>query len=162
MWPRQNPEFAILNRDGLRLLFGEAEASGSGSSATLWLDVEELAALHSTVQTRTTIEWGPEVYSYGRREFGFPDPDRNSVILSEVTSDPPTSEDTDLRHRAEQRVAADRGRKRGAFGIRDWVHTPFGGHESAYRRARKMVGWAGIEPPTPGFSDPPASPGSDE
>jgi len=24
-----------------------------------------------------------------------------------------------------------------------------------------MVGWDGIEPPTPGFSDPPASPGSD-
>ena len=93
MWPRPNPEFAILDRDGLRLQLGKAEESGSGSSATLWLDVEELAALHSTVQTRTSIEWGPEVYSYGRREFGFRDPDGNSVILSEVTSDPPTSVD---------------------------------------------------------------------
>jgi len=25
-----------------------------------------------------------------------------------------------------------------------------------------MVGWDGIEPPTPGFSDQPASPGADE
>jgi catechol 2,3-dioxygenase-like lactoylglutathione lyase family enzyme len=93
LWPRQNPEFAILNRDGLRLQLGKAEASGSGSSATLWLDIEELAALHSTVQNRTNIEWGPEVYSYGRREFGFRDPDGNWVILSEVTSDPPTCVD---------------------------------------------------------------------
>jgi hypothetical protein len=27
---------------------------------------------------------------------------------------------------------------------------------------KKMVGWDGIKPPTPGFSDPPAPPGSDE
>ena len=93
LWPRQNPEFAILNRDGLRLQLGKVEASRSGSSATLWLDVEELAALHSTVQNRTSIEWGPEVYSYGRREFGFRDPDGNLVILSELTSDPPTCVD---------------------------------------------------------------------
>jgi catechol 2,3-dioxygenase-like lactoylglutathione lyase family enzyme len=93
LWPRENPEFAILNRDGLRLQLGTAEASGSGSSATLWLDVEELAALHSTVQNRTSIKWGPEVYSYGRREFGFRDPDGNWVILSEITSDPPTCVD---------------------------------------------------------------------
>jgi hypothetical protein len=90
LWPQQNPEFAILSRDGLRLQLGKAEASGSGSNATLWLDVEELAALYSTVQNRASIEWGPEVYSYGRREFGFRDPDGNWVIVSEVTSDPPT------------------------------------------------------------------------
>jgi len=88
--PRQDPEFAILYRDGLRLQLGKAEASGSGSNATLWLDVEELGALHSTVRDRTEIEWGPEVYSYGRREFGFRDPDGNMVIPSELTSDPPT------------------------------------------------------------------------
>jgi catechol 2,3-dioxygenase-like lactoylglutathione lyase family enzyme len=90
LWPQRNPEFAILDRDGLRLQLGKVEASGSGSSTTLWLDVEELVDLHSTVQNHASIEWGPEVYSYGRREFGFRDPDGNWVIVSEVTNDPPT------------------------------------------------------------------------
>jgi catechol 2,3-dioxygenase-like lactoylglutathione lyase family enzyme len=93
LWPQQQPEFAILNRDGLRLQLGKDSRDGSGPSATLWLDVEELAALHAHVRDHTTIEWGPEVYSYGRREFGFKDPDGNWVILSEVTSDPPTCVD---------------------------------------------------------------------
>ena len=90
LWPEQAPEFAILNRDGLRLQLGRAErnAAGPRASCTLWLDVEELAALHTRVRERASIEWGPEVYSYGRREFGFRDPDDNLVILSEVTNDP--------------------------------------------------------------------------
>ncbi len=90
LWPQQNPEFAILSRDGLRLQLGRAQESRSDSSSTLWLDVEDLAALHSKIQSQTSIDWGPEVYSYGRREFGFRDPDGNWVILSEVSHDPPT------------------------------------------------------------------------
>jgi hypothetical protein len=43
-----------------------------------------------TSRDHATVEWGPEVYSYGRRELGFRDPDGSWVILSEVTSDPPT------------------------------------------------------------------------
>ena len=95
LWPRQNPEFAILNRDGLRLQLGRNESADSESisSATLWLDVEELTTFYASVQHQTDIEWGPEVYSYGRREFGFRDPDGNRVILSEVTNDPPTCVD---------------------------------------------------------------------
>lgn len=93
LWPQQDPEFAILSRDGLRVQLGKAKPSGSEPGATLWLDVEELPALHSNVQSHATIEWGPEVYSYGRREFGFRDPDGNWVILSEITSDPPTCAD---------------------------------------------------------------------
>jgi catechol 2,3-dioxygenase-like lactoylglutathione lyase family enzyme len=94
LWPQQNPEFAILDRDGLRLQIGkDEEGSRRGPSVTLWLDVEDLATLHAHVKGQTNIEWGPEVYSYGRCEFGFRDPDGNWVILSEVTSDPPTCVD---------------------------------------------------------------------
>jgi catechol 2,3-dioxygenase-like lactoylglutathione lyase family enzyme len=94
LWPEQTPQFAILDRDGLRLQIGkDEEGSRRGASATLWLDVEDLAALHAHVKVQTNIEWGPEVYSYGRREFGFRDPDGHWVILSEVTSDPPTCVD---------------------------------------------------------------------
>src|SRR5262245_35484313 len=89
-WPSLNPEFAIISRDGLRVQLGRDESSAhSASAATLWLDVEEIEALHAAVQPQVNIEWGPEVYAYGRREFGFRDPDGNWVIVSEVTSDPP-------------------------------------------------------------------------
>ena len=88
------PEFAILSRDGLRLQPGRKDKADAEphASCTLWLDVEELAALCSTVKERAAIEWGPEVYPYGRRVLGFRDPDGNLVILSEVTADPPTCE----------------------------------------------------------------------
>ena len=91
LWPVQDPVFAILAKDGLRLQIGKGEAPGA--SATLWLDVDDVAALHAHVKAQTVIEWGPEVYAYGRREFAFKDPDANLVILSEVTSDPPTCVD---------------------------------------------------------------------
>jgi catechol 2,3-dioxygenase-like lactoylglutathione lyase family enzyme len=92
LWPEHAPEFAILHTDGVRLQLGrqaqgEAERQASGM---LWLDVEDIAALHAHVATHVRIAWGPEVYWYGRREFGFHDPDGNLLILSEVTSDPPT------------------------------------------------------------------------
>ena len=40
-----------------------------------------------------TIEWGPEVYAYHRREFAFRDPDGHLVIVSEETDDPVTADD---------------------------------------------------------------------
>jgi hypothetical protein len=49
---------------------------------------------HARVKVQTAIEWGPEVYAYRRREFAFRDPDGNSVIVSEVTSDPLTCADS--------------------------------------------------------------------
>ena len=92
LWPEHAPEFAILHKDGVRLQLGrqaqgEAEPQASG---TLWLDVEDVAALHAQVTAHARIAWGPAVYWYGRREFGFRDPNGNLLILSEVTSDPPT------------------------------------------------------------------------
>jgi hypothetical protein len=37
------------------------------------------------------IEWGPEVYSYGRREFAVRDPDGYLVIFTEPTDEAPTT-----------------------------------------------------------------------
>ena len=94
LWPQQQAEFAILDRDGLRVQLGKyGKGARPHAGASLWLDVEDLAALHAHVKGLVNIEWGPEVYAYGRREFGFRDPDGNWVILSEPTSDPPTCVD---------------------------------------------------------------------
>ena len=46
--------------------------------------------LHKSLLDRVTIEWGPEVYSYGRREFAIRDPDSYLLIFTEATEDPPT------------------------------------------------------------------------
>ncbi len=93
LWPDDSPQFAILSRDGVRLQLGKSEgAAGPAerSSCTLWIDVAEIGELYSTIKEKVSIEWGPEVFFYGRREFAFRDPDGHLVTLSEVTDDPPT------------------------------------------------------------------------
>jgi catechol 2,3-dioxygenase-like lactoylglutathione lyase family enzyme len=96
MWPDDSPQFAILSRDGLRLQLGRSESdtrSAQRAPCTLWLDVAEIGELYSAVKEKVSIEWGPDVYFYHRREFAFRDPDGHLVILSEVTDDPPTCEE---------------------------------------------------------------------
>ena len=44
-------------------------------------------------QAALPIEWGPEVYWYGRREFAIRDPSGYLIIFSEATTDPPTCRD---------------------------------------------------------------------
>ena len=93
LWPDDSPQFAILHRDGLRLQLGKRHGPSAGESepgCTLWLDVSGVVDLHSAIKEKVSIEWGPEVYFYHRREFAFRDPDRHLVIVSEVTSDPVT------------------------------------------------------------------------
>jgi catechol 2,3-dioxygenase-like lactoylglutathione lyase family enzyme len=89
LWPDDLPQFAILNRDGLRLQLGVSDSSGVGG-CTLCFDVTDATALHSKIKEKVEIEWGPEVYFYHRREFAFRDPDGHMVIVSEVTNDPVT------------------------------------------------------------------------
>ncbi len=49
-----------------------------------------VAALHKHLAPRVTVEWGPEVYFYGRREFSVRDPNGVSVIFTEETTDEPS------------------------------------------------------------------------
>ena len=96
VWPDDSPQFAILNRDGLRLQLGRRESPSiptSSHACTLWADVAGVASLYSKIKDKANIEWGPGVYFYHRRESAFRDPDGHLVILSEVTDDPPTCEE---------------------------------------------------------------------
>jgi catechol 2,3-dioxygenase-like lactoylglutathione lyase family enzyme len=95
LWPEESPQFAILGRDGVRLQLGRSEGAstpGRPSTSTLWLDVEGVEEWHSRISRDVSVEWGPEVYWYGRREFAFRDPDRHLIVISEVTGDPPACE----------------------------------------------------------------------
>lgn len=66
-------------RDGERL-----------GACELVFDVEDVRGLHASLAGAVPVEWGPEVYFYGRREFAVRDPDGNLLIFSEPTDDPPT------------------------------------------------------------------------
>ena len=57
---------------------------------SLMREVADATEAHAELAGAIEVEWGPEVYSYGRREFGFRDPDRYMVIITEPTDDPTT------------------------------------------------------------------------
>jgi len=58
--------------------------------AELHIEVTDARAIHAALQGHVPIEWGPEVYTYGRREFAITDRDGYLFIFSEATSDAPT------------------------------------------------------------------------
>lgn len=91
-WPEESPTFVILENDGVNIQFyipepGCPEPTGH---ATLNFETENATAIHRELEKKVTIEWGPEVYWYGRREFAVRDPDGYLLIFTEPTDDPPT------------------------------------------------------------------------
>lgn len=94
LWPDPaRPSFAILERGRARVAFFDFEAPRHGriGYAELYIRVPDAAALHARLARKCTIEWGPEVYGYGNREFGLRDPDGYLLIFTEPTQDPPTT-----------------------------------------------------------------------
>jgi len=92
LWPKQAPTFVILDRDGLSVQFyvpESAEHSATGE-AVLSFEVDNALAMHRFLDGRLTVEWGPEVYWYGRREFAVRDANGYLIIFSEPTNDAPT------------------------------------------------------------------------
>jgi catechol 2,3-dioxygenase-like lactoylglutathione lyase family enzyme len=91
-WPDESPTFAMLERDDVGLQFHllEGEQNGTVGNATLSIDVRDALAVFDSLGERVPIEWGPEVYWYGRREFAIRDPNGYLIIISQVTDDAPT------------------------------------------------------------------------
>ena len=91
MFPPQDPTFAMLRRACLQL-GGPAgrRAADATSTCTLWIDVTDCLPLHQHLREHANVEWGPEVFFCGRREFAVRDPDGNLLVFSEETADPPT------------------------------------------------------------------------
>jgi catechol 2,3-dioxygenase-like lactoylglutathione lyase family enzyme len=98
VWPEDRPTFAILRRDSTSLGFFEPNEHRGGpiGYAELYIHVNDSVAFHEAIQAKTRIEWGPETYSYGRREFAFRDPDDYLVIITEPTEESPTTNEPGL------------------------------------------------------------------
>ncbi len=92
-WPEEKPTFCILVRDDVSLGFFEPDKhrpAKSTGNCDLYMEVEDVQGLHAALKDRVLIDWGPEVYFYGRREFAVLDPDGYMLIFTEPTDDPPT------------------------------------------------------------------------
>jgi len=88
-WPEEAPAFVLLQKGPVSVQFyvpdpSKPEPTGYG---TLSIDVEDAMAVHAAVKDRVKIDWGPETYWYGRREFAFRDPEGYALIISEETDD---------------------------------------------------------------------------
>lgn len=82
--------FAILAREDVRLQLIKIDQWHPEGKSTFSINVTGALEMHATVRRLATIEWGPEVFWYGRREFAILDPDGHRVIISEATDEPPT------------------------------------------------------------------------
>lgn len=92
--PADDPNLCILHHGSARLAFvtdpqnwyKEPRLAGQ-----LWIGVTNVLHLHARViKNGIAVEWGPEVYSYGRREFAIKDNNGYLLAFSEPTSDAPT------------------------------------------------------------------------
>ena len=93
LWPKTNPTFAILRRDSTSVGFFEPTEHQTGriGYAELYIEVTDSLALYDSIKSNVPIEWGPEFYSYGRREFSLRDPNGYLVIFTEPTEEPPST-----------------------------------------------------------------------
>jgi catechol 2,3-dioxygenase-like lactoylglutathione lyase family enzyme len=94
-WPEDDPSFVLMRRDGVVLQFILAQPNEHVGNVTISLNVDDALAIHQAVAGKVEVEWGPEVYWYGRREFSFRDPDGYALIISAETSDPVESQEGD-------------------------------------------------------------------
>jgi len=75
-WPAGNPTDCILDNGHVHLAFGTDPQNWYPDpclSGQLWIEVGDVMALHASLVGKVPIEWGPEVYSYGRLEFAIKD-----------------------------------------------------------------------------------------
>ncbi len=89
-WPEEDPTFLILCFGEVEIQFYRAAQEVPTGEATLSFDATSVQELAQKLTPQVAIEWGPEVYSYGRREFAIRDPDGYLLIFSEETDDAPT------------------------------------------------------------------------
>ncbi|MBS0264241.1 MAG: VOC family protein, partial [Planctomycetes bacterium] len=77
--PSPEDQFAILERDQIGLQLVIAGPDHPAGQLTLWIHVADAQAEYEAVRDKTPIEWGPEVYWYGCREFAVRDPDGHRI-----------------------------------------------------------------------------------
>ncbi len=74
-------DWCRLARDGVSIMFmTNAHLGDPHATATQYIYVDDVDALWQSVKEHCKAEWGPQVMSYGLREFAIKDP--NGYLLS--------------------------------------------------------------------------------
>ena len=84
--PGEDPNFTIVRRDAVAVQLVKADAHHPAAPFTVWIRVDDAGAEHARLAGRARVEWGPEVYEYGCREFAILDPDGHRIIFSSPES----------------------------------------------------------------------------
>jgi len=91
LWPEDAPTFCILIKDTVELSFTAApDGWQADRSVSMRLRVDNALEIFERIRERVEVEWGPEVYDYGCREFSVKDCNGYSLIFTEETDDEPT------------------------------------------------------------------------
>ena len=88
-WPAENPTDCMLDNGQVHLAFGTDPQNWYPEpvlAGQLWFDIDNVMALHATLVGKVPIEWGPEIYSYGRREFAIKDCNGYVLTFGETAS----------------------------------------------------------------------------
>jgi catechol 2,3-dioxygenase-like lactoylglutathione lyase family enzyme len=87
------PSWCELSRDGARLHFHTMTHDGAPPepvfSGTLYFRPDDVRALAQEWRGKVAFAWGPEVMTYGWREFAIRDPNGYLIAFCEETADPP-------------------------------------------------------------------------
>jgi uncharacterized glyoxalase superfamily protein PhnB len=88
--PTDNPTLCILESGSVSLMFGtQADWDSPGSAPTMtgqiYFEVADVTALYEKVRNQVEVLWGPEVYSYGRRECSVKDCNGYRLVFTEET-----------------------------------------------------------------------------
>lgn len=90
-FPEAKPSFCLLTRDRVVFAFSSELWPGDPHlSGQISIEVDDAMDVFRSVGNRATIEWGPEVFHYHRREFSMKDCNGYSIVISEPTNDPTT------------------------------------------------------------------------
>lgn len=82
IWPDESaPEILILDHGPVSLMYALVGPMPR-SSGQINLEVDDVDAVLQQLPPDWQIEWGPEDFDYGRREFGLRDPNGVMVVFS--------------------------------------------------------------------------------
>jgi catechol 2,3-dioxygenase-like lactoylglutathione lyase family enzyme len=99
--PQDQPTMVVLDHGDASMIFDSTLWPGvPAMTGQVHFDLgsrrdgpSNVLALHERVKPHATVLWGPEVYSYGRREFSCSDPNGYALVFSEQTDEEPTCAD---------------------------------------------------------------------
>lgn len=84
-----NPEVIVLDNGEVSLMFIERDRKGT-TVEQINIDYDGVQEMYEYLTSHgVKVEWRPEVYHYGRKEFPILDPNGMMIVFSELTEDPP-------------------------------------------------------------------------